>query len=386
MFGFIGSEELRIQDKVSGSTGVYGYQDQRLAMEWVRQNIATFGGDPNNVMIFGESAGAGSVSSHLVMKKSRGLFQSAIMESGSFSQWIVNNMSNAEKIYSTLSQEAGCSDDTAQSPLDCMLSKSTEEIFEASVNVHSLDLLVYDSPYYPTVDGVELTTHPWISLAKGDVVDVPILHGTNSDEGSMFSTLPSDATMEDLQQDWVNAGYTPDQVDSLNKLYVIDKTYPNTTASEFWYAGERSLGDSTMSCPAQYVSDTLKSLTSHTSSVYLYHFEHQRTNTRYVSHFSEVPFIFHWEYIMRNEPDQKMADIMTSYWGNFLIDEAHNPNGGEVGASSTLPEWMAYTSPGQEAIALVDQDDIEQIQHLKKEECDFFVPLLDATIRAYFPE
>jgi carboxylesterase type B len=354
-------------------------------MQWVQQNIASFGGDPLNIMIFGESAGAGSVSSHLVMKKSRGLFSSAIMESGSFSQWIVNNMSNAEVIYSNLVNAAGCGSNQGQAAVDCMLALSTEDVFMASLQVHTVDMLVYDSPYYPTVDGVELTTHPWIALANGDVADVPILHGTNSDEGSMFSTLPSDATMEQLQDNWVAAGYSADQIDTLTKLYVEGKAYPEGGASQYWYAGERSLGDSTMSCPAQYVSDTLNALSMRKSSVYMYHFEHKRTNTRYVSHFSEVPFVFRWEYIMRNSEDQQMADVMSTYWGNFMVDKAHNPSGGEVGVSDIIPIWPAYTGNDRETIALINEDDIEHVTALKQDECEFFVPLLDQTIRQYFP-
>jgi hypothetical protein len=73
---------------VDGMTGHYGQTDQRLAMEWVKANIAAFGGDPQRVMIFGQSSGAGSVSTHLVTPKSWGLFHAAGMASGAFGTWI----------------------------------------------------------------------------------------------------------------------------------------------------------------------------------------------------------------------------------------------------------------------------------------------------------
>ena len=82
VFGFLGADELRSRD-VAGrgpgnSTGVYGLQDQREAMNWVQRNIRALGGDPSNVFIFGESAGAGSVSNHLIMEESWGLFVSPL--------------------------------------------------------------------------------------------------------------------------------------------------------------------------------------------------------------------------------------------------------------------------------------------------------------------
>ena len=77
LFGFLAAEELRGRDKAGGSTGNYGIQDQRAAMEWTHKNIAAFGGDPSQVFIVGQSAGANSVSQHLVRPKSWPFFSSA---------------------------------------------------------------------------------------------------------------------------------------------------------------------------------------------------------------------------------------------------------------------------------------------------------------------
>ena len=112
VFGFSGSDALRTQDSESGSTGNYGIQDQRMALKWVHDNIGAFGGDKTKVMVYGESAGAGSVSNHLVMSKSFPYYSSAIMESGSFSQWITQPLSMAQTAYDTLLQEVNCVDVT----------------------------------------------------------------------------------------------------------------------------------------------------------------------------------------------------------------------------------------------------------------------------------
>jgi para-nitrobenzyl esterase len=86
IFGFLASDELKKRD-ARNTAGLFGMQDQTMALRWVRQNIGAFGGDASRVTLFGESAGATSVSLHMVMPESQGLFHGAIMDSGSFNQW-----------------------------------------------------------------------------------------------------------------------------------------------------------------------------------------------------------------------------------------------------------------------------------------------------------
>jgi para-nitrobenzyl esterase len=83
VFGFLGSKELKTRSP-DGTTGNYGIEDQRLAMSWARQHIAAFGGDPEQITIFGESAGGNSVINHLAQSASFPLYQRAIVESGAY--------------------------------------------------------------------------------------------------------------------------------------------------------------------------------------------------------------------------------------------------------------------------------------------------------------
>jgi carboxylesterase type B len=176
VFGFLGSEELRSQDASGsgGATGNYGLLDQRLAFDWVRKNIASFGGNAKDVTIFGESAGAGSMANHLSMKKSWGSFDKVMLESGSYAIWITQNMSVTQKAYDTLLDLTHCKN------VECLLGLSAETVFEAQKDIPSPDVTLYGSPWNPVTDGVEMTTHPWIALANGEVPDVPILHGENN--------------------------------------------------------------------------------------------------------------------------------------------------------------------------------------------------------------
>ena len=192
VLGFLGgAEELRARDPKRGSAGNYGIQDQRAAMEWTRDNVAAFDGDPKRVFVWGQSAGAGSVAVHLVTKPSWPLFARAGMESGSFANWIAYNWDAAANNYNRTLAAVGCAD------LACLLATNVTLLTKMVTNL---------SPpcrdgcaWAPTVDGVEMTDYPWRLLEKGHHArGKAILHGTQLDDGSDFmnevSPLPPQAT------------------------------------------------------------------------------------------------------------------------------------------------------------------------------------------------
>ena len=168
---------------IPGTTtkGNYGLMDQILALKWVKQHIGDFGGDANKVTIFGESAGAGSVSLLILSPLTKGLFSKAIAQSGSaFNFWAAYQNTNTSKAAS-FAQGMGCKD--LQTATDCLKKKSYQEILKLQ-KVHAMDFNIYS----PNVDKHVISGLPNKQLKEGKlpVSNVDLMIGFNTDEGSMF--------------------------------------------------------------------------------------------------------------------------------------------------------------------------------------------------------
>ena len=107
IFGNLGGREVKAAT-VDGSSGTAGFADQQMAMRWAFENVAAFGGDPNRILLFGESAGAAAVSMHLVSEGSWPYFSRAAMQSGAFVHWAYLNTSVAQTIFDFFANYTGC--------------------------------------------------------------------------------------------------------------------------------------------------------------------------------------------------------------------------------------------------------------------------------------
>lgn len=178
ILGFYAHPDLS-KESPNGVSGNYGLMDQTAALRWVRDNIAAFGGDPENVTIFGQSAGSFSVGYHLVMPDSKGLFHRAIAESGapmgkpsSFN--MVGVKAEMEAAGLDFAREVSASGIAAMRQMDPM------RLVEA--NSHAWR-------FYPMIDGALIPDHPFTLIEQGRHAAVPLIAGRNRDEGSVFPPL-----------------------------------------------------------------------------------------------------------------------------------------------------------------------------------------------------
>ena len=162
--------------------GNFGMKDQQVALQWIQDNIASFGGDPNHVTLFGESAGASSIGLHLMSPKSDSLFHRAILQSGSpDSHWSFMSHDTARSRSTLLFDAVGCSND--ENVLQCLRDKPAEDIFNNEWVVG--EFLVF--PWVPTIDGDFLSESPYNLLQQGSFQkNKNILIGSNKDEGTFW--------------------------------------------------------------------------------------------------------------------------------------------------------------------------------------------------------
>jgi hypothetical protein len=186
IFGFLAAEELRGRDKEHGSTGNYGIQDQRAAMKWTSENIASFGGDPKKVFIVGQSAGANSVSQHLVRPQSWPYFSSAGMESGAFYDGVdTATVASQRPTWLKLAKFLNCS--RISPPVS-----DAECIINAPMELLNLANHLGCGGWSITVDGKDLVAPGPVLARQGKLAPVPIITGSvREDISSVWSSLPS---------------------------------------------------------------------------------------------------------------------------------------------------------------------------------------------------
>jgi len=313
----------------------YGIMDQRAALQWVQTNISAFGGNPANTTIMGQSAGGASVVTHLVSPGSKGLFQSALIESGSYVFLTVQTLETARANGNAFAKDEGCAPaDTA-----CLRALTVKQILAApspgGVTAIAGGL---------TVDGTILPQAPLDALLAQAYTHVPVLQGTNHDEFRLFT-----AELFDLSGGPLTAAEYPFFVQAtLAEVGLGDaakkvlKKYPLSNYASPDLAVSALATDAAFATTAM-VSDDLFALGT---PVYAYEFADEHCPDDFLppvsfpygaAHEFELPFLgdsFNRTLLPLKPAEQRLSTTMIDYWTQF--SGAGSPN------DTKTPLWIPY--------------------------------------------
>jgi para-nitrobenzyl esterase len=346
VFGFLGSDALRRLDPTAGSTGNSGVQDQRTAIQWARRNAKSFGGDPKRVTVFGESAGAGSIAFHLTSARSPvGLFDGAIPESSLGASWTAHPMAVGQTVFEQVANATKCGTAAAAAgsgdAVDCLVALPATNLSHAMGIIpagmccggHQGKIWI---TWAPTIDGVELKAHPYETIQKAKLtLSVPIMHGTNADEGAPFVGVSKYLLHPALMADW-KKWYTPvmgaGAAERLDKLfYDTNTTYPPAgVRTRAWWAADRAMTDQVCSCGARMSSRALSS-----SSQPIFQYEFAPSSWGVVPHGAEIGYLFQAEWLKGE--DLTLAAQMLGMWTHFAASRR---------PTADADAWPTYNAKG----------------------------------------
>lgn len=356
IFGFFAHPALA-RESAHDSAGNYALMDQILALQWVRANIARFGGDPHNITVFGQSAGATDIGL-LMASRAKDLFQKAIEESGA--PVILPPLPSLAQAQHTgvllAAALAAPSGDAAA--IAYLRGIPAPKLLSRLDDIHASRRFDVS----PDVDGWVLDRQPRDSFAAGEESAIPLIFGTTTRELNFSLPIKQLRTMLDQR-----AGSLAPQFVALYGLAPGDRRVED---AKYGGAGSQFIADVGFRCPA-----VLEGIW-HTAAgqvAYEYEFDHTIPGQPLVLHSYELPYVFGFFPTSGNltghftAEDYKLADLIETYWTNFA--KTGSPNSGG------LPEWLPF-GRSRSYIEFLQGGGVAQARRLRRAQCALFRKLV----------
>jgi para-nitrobenzyl esterase len=331
------------------SSGNYAILDQIAGLKWVQTNIARFGGDPKRVMVFGESAGAINICTLIASPLAKGLFSSALMQSGFC---VAVTLAEREALGATYVTGAGC--DQAADLLKCLRSASLDAFFPTSWAPDKDPLDGQRKIPAGNIDGWLLEQHPLDAIEKGTHNHVPLVVGSNSDEHAIFFAskvvLSCAAYAAEVGQ------LFPTHKDKLLQLYPCSPLDPKKAIVEIYT-------DSFFTCHARRAARAAVKGQQQSVYRYLYSFVGGAYWWLGAYHTAEIPYVFGtYKSALSLPAEDALSAAIQGYWSRFAATNDPNAEG--------AVSWGTYDPVRDNALRLDTNIGLEE--GIATERCDFW--------------
>ncbi|MBI1180197.1 MAG: carboxylesterase family protein [Alphaproteobacteria bacterium] len=342
-FGFFAHPALTKEHPEEG-TGNFWLMDQIAALKWVRENIGAFGGDPNNVTIFGVSAGGTSVNALVASPEARGLFEKAIAMSGGSLFNATKSLADAEQVGEQVAERAGA---TGPDAIGKLRSMSAAQIIANEKGPPA---------YGAIIDGMVLTDALPASFSKGNIADVAYMAGSTSNEFVIFGMMGfTGKTLEDrFGVDMAAARKVYEADGALDEDALVSQVGTDfifTAGAQGLAAMAARNGHDAYTYELSYVASPWRGKIAGVphggDQMYLFGLDYRPEGDRMAGTYDPAP----------SEKDRQVAAAMRGYWVNFA--RTGDPNG------PGLPAWGKHAPPAPET--LVIGDDIRSVPDFRKD-------------------